>query len=426
MASAFFLGSSLGRFGPLLRLFDDPVDLFRRKTAHLHQIVGLDHRQVIVRQEALSHQAVGQLLVEPLDFREPGQRAVELLFQLLAGHDLDVPATQFAGQSNILPPPPDGQRKLILRDQHDGPAQHLAEDHFVHFGRLQGVGDQQLHVLVPTNDIDPFAGQLVDDILDSVAPNTNARAHAINPLIRAIDSDLGAIAGFPGTRLDLDHPVRDFGDFLFEEPLDQAGTSAAQDDLHPRALLAHVAHGGPNPLVVVVGLAGNLFASGEDRLGVAEGNDRHSAVVSLDHPGHQLFHLVQVFQVQRVSLGLADFLDHHLLGGLGTDSLRHLGGVQRHTVMRSQDRAILAVNLDFDFLVFAVVFLGGRDQRRFDPLEDDFLVDVFVPVDRVNDPQHFARIHRSYLSHRQALAASPHVPALPKKSAPAASTSVAR
>jgi len=57
------------------------------------------------------------------------------------------------------------------------------------------------------------------------------------------------------------------------------------------------------------------------------------------------------------------------------------------------NRAVLAVDMDHDVFVFAEVLLGGGDQRRFDALEDDFFIDVFVAVDRVNDPQHFAGVH---------------------------------
>jgi hypothetical protein len=44
------------------------------------------------------------------------------------------------------------------------------------------------------------------------------------------------------------------------------------------------------------------------------------------------------------------------------------------------------------------VFFGRGDQGRLDALEDDFLVDVLFAVDRVNDPQQFAGVHRFSLS----------------------------
>ena len=58
------------------------------------------------------------------------------------------------------------------------------------------------------------------------------------------------------------------------------------------------------------------------------------------------------------------------------------------------DRPVLAIDDDLDVFLFAVVFFGGGDQRRFDALEDDLLGDVLVAVDRVNDPEQFAGIHR--------------------------------
>ena len=64
-------------------------------------------------------------------------------------------------------------------------------------------------------------------------------------------------------------------------------------------------------------------------------------------------------------------------------------GIQRHAVVRAADRAVIAIDMDDDVLFFAVVFLGGRDQGRFDAFEDDLLVDVLVAVDRVDDPKQF-------------------------------------
>ena len=47
---------------------------------------------------------------------------------------------------------------------------------------------------------------------------------------------------------------------------------------------------------------------------------------------------------------------------------------------------------------FAVVLLGGGNQRRFDALEDDFLVDILIAVDRIDDPKQFVGVHSISLS----------------------------
>jgi hypothetical protein len=44
------------------------------------------------------------------------------------------------------------------------------------------------------------------------------------------------------------------------------------------------------------------------------------------------------------------------------------------------------------------VFLGGRDEGGLDALEDDLLVDVLLAVDRVDNSQQFAWVHRNSLS----------------------------
>ena len=106
-----------------------------------------------------------------------------------------------------------------------------------------------------------------------------------------------------------------------------------------------------------------------------------------------------VFVVQGVALGLADLLDHHLLGGLGADAADGFFGVERLrrcsvAEIEPSSRSILTTMSGF----FAVVLLGGRDERRLDRLEDDFLVDVLVAMDRVDDSQHFVGIHGKPLS----------------------------
>ena len=118
----------------------------------------------------------------------------------------------------------------------------------------------------------------------------------------------------------------------------------------------------------------------------------------MDDPGHQLPVKLFVFIEQRVPFGLADLLNHHLFGRLGTDPFGHFFRRQRLAVVGSRNRPVGAINLDDDLFVFAEVFLGGGDQRRFDPIEDDLFVDVFVAVDRVNDPKQFAGVHRFSLS----------------------------
>ena len=201
-----------------LRLRHDQVDLVHRQLAHLHQVVGLNHRQVVVRQKAFPNQPVGQLLIHSLQRTVSEQGLFELLVQLVSGHDLDVPATQLARQPYVLPSPADGQRKLVFPNQDDCPAQHRAQDHLLHLGRLQRVGDQHLHVVVPADNVNPLARQLLDDVLDPVSADPDACPHTVHPLVHAAHRHLRPVARLASHRLDLDHPVGDLRNLLLEQP----------------------------------------------------------------------------------------------------------------------------------------------------------------------------------------------------------------
>ncbi len=86
------------------------VDLLSRQVSHLHQIFRFDDREIVVGEEAFADQAVGEFLVDSVDLGESDQRVFKLFLQLFAGHDLDVPPAELAGQAHILPAASDGQR----------------------------------------------------------------------------------------------------------------------------------------------------------------------------------------------------------------------------------------------------------------------------------------------------------------------------
>ena len=70
----------------------------------------------------------------------------------------------------------------------------------------------------------------------------------------------------------------------------------------------------------------------------------------------------------------------------------------RHAGVAAPDGPVGAVDLHHDLDLFPVVFLGGGNQGRLDPLEDDLFVDIFIAVNCVDYSQDFIRIHRLSLS----------------------------
>ena len=120
---------------------------------------------------------------------EPPLGPLERFGQFVVRHDLDVPADELRRQPDVLPAPADRQRQLIVGDQHDRPAESRVGEHFRHLRRLQRVGNEHLQRVVPADDVDPLAVQLVDDVLDAAAANADARADAID---LEVDADVTA------------------------------------------------------------------------------------------------------------------------------------------------------------------------------------------------------------------------------------------
>ena len=177
--------------------------------------------------------------------------------------------------------------------------------------------------------------------------------------------------------------------------------AAGEDDLDAAALLADLQDGGPDALVHAVLLAGDHLAAGQDRLGVAEVDGGHAVVDAGDGAGDDLAADGLVLVVQLVPLRLADLLDHHLLGGLGGDAAQQFAQlvlVELFSLDGGGDVAVLAVDLDVDLGLFAVVLLGGGDDGLLDGAEDQFLRDALVSVHAVDDAKDFGAVHRFRLA----------------------------
>src|SRR5262249_42206757 len=149
-------------------------------------------------------------LIEPID------RPVDAVVVLVVSHDLDVPADELGRQADVLPAPADGERKLIFLHEHNGAPEPLVEKNLLDGGRLQRVGNHDLQAVVPADDVDAFAAEFVDDVLDAAAADADTGADAIDFHVDRGDGDLGAVAGLAGDRADFDGVVFNLGNFRFE------------------------------------------------------------------------------------------------------------------------------------------------------------------------------------------------------------------
>ena len=155
----------------------------------------------------------------------------------------------------------DCQRQLVFLDQHNRPAEPWIEEHLLDLGRLKRVRNHDLERVVPANDVDALAAQLIDDVLDAAAADADAGADTIHLQVDTGHGNFGAVAGFAGDRLDLDGPVGDFGNLVLEEPADEIGVRPGENDFHPVAGLANIENNRLDALAHVVRFPRNLLAA---------------------------------------------------------------------------------------------------------------------------------------------------------------------
>ena len=274
----------------------------------------------------------------------------------------------------------DRERELILVDEHLGSLGLVIELDRVDLGRLHGVHDVDLLRIVPAHDVDLLAVQLVDNVLDPRAANSDAGADAVNLAVDALDRDLGAVARVAGQLLDLNDPLGDLGDLELEQVAQEVGVCAAEHDSNPLADLANLENEALDSLARVVSLSVGLLAEGDDPLAPAEANDHVRAVVALHGARNQRSDPADVLVVGDVALGFPDLLNHDLLRGQGSDPTQVLEVGQRLLVVERRDFTRRAADLDHDVALHAELLLGGREERRFDSREDDLLVDPVLAV----------------------------------------------
>src|SRR5207245_2352410 len=129
---------------------------------------------------------------------------------------------------------------------------------FLDLGRLQRIGNHDLQRIVPADDVDALTAELIHDVFDAAAPDPDAGTDTIDLQINARNGDLGSVAGLASQGLDLDSTVGYFGNFIFEEPADEVGVGARENDFDPVPDLADLQDHRFDALTHVMSFARNL------------------------------------------------------------------------------------------------------------------------------------------------------------------------
>ena len=202
--------------------------------------------------------------------------------------------------------------------------------------------------------------------------------------------ELGAVTGLAGDGLELDDAVDDLGDLELEQPLHQTGVRARHDDLRTLGRLAHLDDVGLEPAAVVVVLVLHLLGLRQQRLDLAEVEQRVAGVGLLDDAGDDVALAARVLLVLHLPLRLADALEDDLLGRLRGDATEVGGRVvplARDVALFVEllrdhlDRAGLHVDLDQRFLGRVGHPLVGGEERVGQRLEHDLDGDALLALD---------------------------------------------
>ena len=298
-----------------------------------------------------------------------------------------------------------------------------------HLGRRHGVDDELRRVVVPGDDVDALAGDLVGDRLHARTAHADAGADGVDARILAAHRDLGADAGVARGAQDLDRALPDLGHLELEELDQELGTRTRQEQLRAARLRADLLEEGLDAVLRLDDLAGDHVDARHEALGVAAQVDEDAvAVDALDDAAHELADAVLVGVDDLRTLGLAHLLHDDLLGLLRGDAAEadrlhglldeaadlrlrvdiervlepqfavghlELAGVVGEDLPATEGLVLagLAVDGDAHIPLLAVLLARGRGQRRFQRLEDDFLVDALLVGDGVHD-------HHDLFAHR--------------------------
>src|SRR5690606_18786427 len=199
------------------------------------------------------------------------------------GQDVDVEAGQLRGEAHVLAAPADRQRQLFVGHHHLDLAALFVDHDLRDFGRLKGVHEEGCLILVPRDDVDLFALQLVDDRLHARAPHADAGADRVDRVVIGNDADLGAAAGVAGHGLDLDDAVVDFRHFHLEQFRHELRVGAAQEDLGPTRLATDILDIGADAVIGAIAFAADLLVAAQDRLAASDIDDDIAVFLALDH-----------------------------------------------------------------------------------------------------------------------------------------------
>src|SRR6185437_7821459 len=164
----------------------------------------------------------------------------------------------------------------------------LVDDDALHFGRRERIDDELRRILRPEDDVDALAGELVRHRSYARAAHADARALRIEPRIVRFDGDFRADAGITRGRLDLDQALLDLGHLELEQPHDELGRDARENQLRALRGAVDLHHVGTYPIAHAQHFLRNELIARNHAFDAARFDDHIAALDPLDGSREQI------------------------------------------------------------------------------------------------------------------------------------------
>ena len=200
----------------------------------------------------------------------------------------------------------------------------LVDDDLGYNGRGKSIHHEFGRVHVPRNDVDFFAAQLLNYVLNPGSLHPNAGAYRIDVRIFRDDRDFRPGPRLPRRTDDAYNAFAYLRHFRMEKLNQKVRMGPAQNDLGALADLFHIQDIRPYAVSLPKHLSGDLLLLRQDGFGLTDIHQNGAFVHSLDNAVYNLTLAAPELVIDYFPLGILHLLDDDLLSGLRRNPAQRL------------------------------------------------------------------------------------------------------
>ncbi len=256
-----------------------------------------------------------------------------------------------------------GERKLLVRNNHFDFAGILIENNFGHFGRLQCVHKECWLIIIPWNDVDFFALKLIHNGLYTRTAHTDTGANGINGAVIGNHSNLCARSGITSNSFNLNDAIVDFRHFHLEQFGHEFRRSARQENLRTARFAAHILDETANSIIGAIRFAANFFVAAQNAFATTNVYDNVAILFALHNTINNRACTIFEFFVLAIALGFANLLQDNLLCGLRSDTAKlHRRDLFGQNITNRRVRHVFFGLLDgqLSLIILKIIVLNNR------------------------------------------------------------------